>query len=157
MHFWGVTDFVHGFEVYFYGLVIAEFLFWVGRERGIPPSFWPSSLAGFCVLLRIYCDALARAPLPLSSCCMEWTPLILKRGGLLWPWGALLPPCCPKSLSFPHLSPLCPLARSPHRCLCKAASPLRYSFLPPSPRSPASFPVNPGNPNKFRSKFKVLL
>lgn len=45
---------------------------------------------------------------------------------------------------------------SPPRCLCKAASPLRY-YCPPPPEAPASFPVNPGNPNKILSKFKVLL
>ena len=57
--------------------------------------------------------------------------------------------------STPRLSQLRPLA-----CLGVYARPLRHCaiavFLSPSPRSPASFPLDPGNPNKSVSKFKVL-
>ena len=141
LHFWGMTDFVHGFKVYFYGLVIAEFLFW-GEGKGDSPFLLALlSRRLLCAAKRIYCDALVRAPLSPSSCCVEWTPLIPKRGGPLWPWGSLPPPCSPVSLfpSIPRPSPLCPLAR-----LGVYARPLRHcGILVPLPQKSRLVPCEP--------------
>lgn len=58
LHFWGQTDLIHGFKVYFYGLVIAEFLF----GGGITLPFGPPPCRLLCAANLIYCDALVRAP-----------------------------------------------------------------------------------------------